>query len=169
MTDCNPGGLAFRKLDAKDFDDAYGLLVAVTDWLNSRGIRQWRSPIPRHIYRARHDRGENHGLFVDGKLAAVLSLSVVIPERWHRFVPEGSYRWLATMATARNVHGRRVGEVALDVAEKWAAAEGIEWMYLDCSEGNGFLPRYYGNAGYERLETLELHSGTTMCLFRKQL
>ena len=60
----------------------------MTEWLLSKGIRQWLQPFPLEIYRERQEQGENYGLFVDDELAAVVSLIDYRPDYWEEYLPE---------------------------------------------------------------------------------
>ncbi len=160
---------AFRRLGPEHFDEAHHLVVEATGWLNAKGICQWPRPVPAETYRERHERGENHGYFVKGQLAVVMSLGTSFPDRWQDHDPGGEYRWLATMASSRQVSRRGLGRAALEAAEDHLCQRGVAYIYLDCVEGNGFLPRFYTEAGYTRLESCEVRPALVMHLFRKHL
>lgn len=160
---------AFRQLGPEHFDEAHAIVVEVTDWLNGKGIKQWSRPVPADIYRERHERGENHGLLVDGRLAVVMSLSQTVPDRWPDFAPPEPFRWLGTMAVSRSAGNPGLGPAALAAAEEDLRARGIAAVYLDCVRGNGFLPSFYRDNGYEELEAREMRPGIFMHLFRKGL
>jgi hypothetical protein len=159
----------FRQIGPEHFEAAHAIVVEVTDWLNGKGIKQWSRPVPEDIYRERHDRGENHGLFVEGRLAVVMSLSQAVPDRWPGFAPPEPFRWLGTMAVSRANDTAGHGPNALAAAEDYLRTRGIAAVYLDCVRGNGFLPRFYSENGYEELEAREMRPGFFMHLFRKGL
>src|SRR5664279_4064553 len=106
----------FRRLESSDLDAALAILVEVTQWLQTKGVRQWIQPIPREIYEKRVAQGENYGLFVDKELAAVVSLMNYRPEYWSEQLPEAGYRWMATLASARKFKGQRLGELTISDA-----------------------------------------------------
>ncbi|MDZ7727687.1 MAG: hypothetical protein U5Q44_05515 [Dehalococcoidia bacterium] len=157
-----------RALRGSDFEDAYAIVVAATDRLNARGIEQWPRPVPRDVYRARHDRGENVGCFDGERLVAVASLAQAVPERWQdRVDPADGMSWLSTLALAPGISG--IGPDVMASIEAHLSASGVDTLYLDCVQGNGFLPHFYAGLDYQLLETREMRPGFHMCLFAKQL
>jgi predicted N-acetyltransferase YhbS len=146
----------FRRLLPEEFDAAMGIIVEVTDWLLSKGIRQWLQPIPAEIYQTRQEQGENYGLFADDELAAVVSLLDYRPPYWEEYLPETPYKWLATLASSRRFKGQGLGELTIGKAELFLADEGYEEIYLDCFYGQGVLPQFYGALGYEQIARRDL-------------
>jgi len=162
----------FRRLQPEEFDAARAIIVEVTEWLLSKGIRQWLQPLPAEIYRARHDQGENYGLFVEGELAAVVSLLDYHPLYWSEFLPETPFKWVATLASSRRYKGQSLGEVTLIKAEEFLADEGVEEIYLDCFYGQGVLTEFYAALGYDQIARRQLNfpAGTfDSVLMRKAL
>lgn len=147
---------SFRRLRSAEFENAYAIVSEVTAWLADRGIRQWHAPLPRPLYEQRHAQGENYGLFVDGELAAVVSLLTERPEYWAEALPESNLRWLATLASARKFSGQKLGELAMSEAENFMAQEGVPELYLDCVYGSGKLPQFYASLGYKEVARKDL-------------
>lgn len=147
---------SFRRLRDAELDSAYAILMEVTAWLASKGIRQWHQTFPREMYEARQARGENYGLLVDGELAAVVSLLEERPEYWSDVLPETDFKWLATLAAARKFSGQKLGELAMSEAEHFLAQEGLSEIYLDCVYANGTLPKFYTSLGYKEVARRDL-------------
>jgi ribosomal protein S18 acetylase RimI-like enzyme len=147
---------SFRRLRPNEFDAAYEILSEVSEWLLKKGIRQWGAPLPREMYAQRQAQGENYGLFVDGELAAVVSLLSQRPEYWLHDIPEGNFKWLATLASARKFSGHKLGELAMSEAEHFLAQEGLADIYLDCVYNDGTLPRFYASLGYKEIARKDL-------------
>ena len=113
----------FRRLDDDDFERAYAIIVEVTDWLLSKGIRQWLQPLPLELYAQRQVLGENYGLYVDDELAAVVSLIDFRPDYWAEYLPKKPFKWLATLASSRKFKGQKLGELIMIEAEQYLARE----------------------------------------------
>lgn len=163
---------SFRRLRATEFDAAYDILTEVSEWLLKKGIRQWAAPLPREIYAQRQAQGENYGLFVDGELAAVVSLLSERPAYWTDEIPDDNFKWLATLASARKFSGHKLGELAMSEAEHFLAQEGIGDIWLDCVYNDGTLPRFYASMGYKEAarKALSFAWGTfDSVLMRKRL
>src|SRR5579862_9713856 len=121
---------AFRRLNEDDFESAYAILVEVTEWLLNKGVRQWMQPIPEEMYAQRQTDGENYGLFIDDKLASVVSLIDLRPDYWADYLPDDhSYKWMATLASSRKFKGQKLGELILSEAEQFLIVEGVPALY----------------------------------------
>lgn len=145
----------FRALEADEIDAGMAIITEVTDWLLSKGVRQWLQPLPRDLYAQRHARGENFGLFVDGELAAVVSLIDERPVYWKEWLPTTPFRWLATLASSRRYKGQGLGAVTIGKAEQHLTQHAIREVYLDCVYGDGTLPDFYESLGYEQISRQE--------------
>ena len=162
----------FRRLQEKELDAGYGIIVEVTDWLLSQGVRQWLQPLPYETYVTRQRSSENYGLFMDNELAAVVSLMNARPDYWASSLPKTDFKWMATLASARKFKGHKLGELALSEAEHFLAVEGVPAIYLDCIYGNGALPKFYELLGYHQIvrKPIEFPHGTLdSVLMRKRL
>ncbi len=138
----------FRALHPDEIDAGMAIITEVTDWLLSKGVRQWMQPLPRDLYAQRHARGENYGLLVDGDLAAVVSLLDDRPAYWAEWLPDMPFRWLATLASSRRYKGQGLGAVTIGKAEQFLTQHAIREVYLDCIYGDGTLPEFYELLGY---------------------
>ncbi|MBI1256286.1 MAG: GNAT family N-acetyltransferase [Chloroflexi bacterium] len=162
----------FRRLHDNEADAGLAIISEVTEWLASKGVRQWAAPLPREIYIERQEHDENYGLLLDGELAAVVSLMEFRPDYWEEYLPKTPYRWLATLASSRRFKGQRLGELAISEAEHYLAVEGVPAIYLDCVYGEGTLPEFYTWLGYQAVarKDLEFPWGTfDSMLMRKTL
>ena len=141
----------FRQIADAEFDDAYAIVCEVTEWLLGKGIVQWRRPVPMEAYASRQERGFNFGLWQDGVLAAVLSITDDRPEHWGDYLPPGRFAWLATLASRVNMKGSGLGKRAVALAEEHIRRSGLRQVCLDCYCGSRFLPPYYEQMGYRVL------------------
>jgi GNAT superfamily N-acetyltransferase len=149
----------FRKLKPHELEDGYAVLMEAYEWLNARGSNQWPEPLPLEKYRRWHKRGLNYGFFFNGILSNVLSLVAEIDHRWHDFMPDACVMWIRAVAGSDKHRGRGFGKLAIQAAvEKLVNNKQIP-IYLHCYKGNGFLPKYYTNLGFETLSETELDNG----------
>jgi GNAT superfamily N-acetyltransferase len=145
----------FRRLNLPEAELGHAILVETIAWLAGKNIQLWTEPLPREIYFARQERGENFGLFVGEDLAAVLAL-IDVPPYWKNDVQPGA-RWLSTLATARNFHGGGWGRRAVECACEWLANEDIPAVYLDTKPG--FLEEFYLDLGFQIMMQREFRRG----------
>lgn len=164
--------LSFRRLTPSEAELGHALLVETIAWLAGKNIQLWDKALPREIYFARQERGENFGLFFGGDLTAVLSL-IDVPPYWRDAVEPGA-RWLSTLATAKHFHGGGWGRQAVEAACDWLAAEETPGVYLDTKPG--FLENFYLDLGFEIVMQREFRRGAdgpagvlTALLMRKRL
>ncbi len=142
-TDCH---LVFRQLSYTEEDRGYQVICDSVDWQKAKRIKLWETPLPRELYAQRHERGENFGLFANGKLAVVTSLIVGVPKYWAKDVEDPEARWLCALATARDFHGRCLGQTAVEKALDYLRETGRTEVYLDCKPG--FLEGFYERLGF---------------------
>ena len=148
--------LVFRTLTSAEEEDGYQIICDTVEWLRSKDIDLWRQPLPREVYASRHQRGENYGLFADGKLAAIVSLAKGVPDYWREQATASDPVWLCTLATATTFRGRGLGQEA--VTEAVRLVRGRE-VYLDCKPG--WLVEFYESLGFVALQqkTMRLEHG----------
>src|SRR5688500_20158785 len=100
-----PSSPAFRQLGDCDVDAAVAILNTAAEWLLARGIRQWTTTYPRELYQRSQERGENFGLFEDGRLVAIVTVTTAPPE-WQVELSGHDVRWMTKLAVAADRHGR---------------------------------------------------------------
>jgi GNAT superfamily N-acetyltransferase len=138
--------ITFHRLVPTEFEAAYMIVREAAMWLRERDLPTWL--VPQDIYRQRHLRGENYGLFLSNELRAVVTLTTYRPGSWAEYLPETEFMWLATLASLRQYKGQNIGRVLLAQAEAFVQQQGIQSIYLDCYYSRGLLPHYYEQAGY---------------------
>ena len=142
--------MIFRQLTSEEEEAGYSVICDAVTWMKGKGIDLWEEPLPREVYAKRHGRGENFALFVDGEIAAVMSLVSGIPGYWTEDVEDPKGIWLCTLATAKAYHGKEMGKAAMRKAEEYLAENGMSELYLDCAPGH--LEVFYQGLGYQILK-----------------
>lgn len=141
--------LVFRTLTSVEEDDGYQIICDTVEWLRSKDIDLWRQPLPCEVYAARHQRGENYGLFADKKLTAIVSLVHGAAKQWAEELPDPQIIWLSTLTTANTFRGCGLGRQLVDQAISCLAGRGEKALYLDCKPG--FLVDFYSDAGFAEI------------------
>jgi ribosomal protein S18 acetylase RimI-like enzyme len=142
------GVLRFRQLRDSDVDAGVAILDAASEWLLARGIRQWMTAYPRGLYQQLQDRGENFGLFDDGRLVAIVTLTSAPPE-WSAELSGQDVTWISKLAVAPDCHGRGLGRRLAEEALDYLRQSGISRAWLDCR--NGPLVSFYESLGFQRV------------------
>lgn len=163
----------FRPLAFAEEPAGYQVICDTVFWLREKGIKLWEKPLPREVYAIRQQRGENFGLFAEGKLAAIVSLVRGAPKYWEAELPEPQIMWLSTLTTANAFRGQGWGRVTVDRALAFLAERGETAVCLDCKPG--WLVEYYRKLGFTAVtqRALQIPHGTAdlmqVTLMRKQL
>jgi len=160
-----------RQVRAEEFDEAYAIVCEVTQWLLDKGSTQWRRPLAREVYAKRQERGHNFGLWQDGTLAVVVSITDDRPDYWGDDLPGDRFAWLATRAARVSMKGRGLGAQTVALAEQHVSNSGLVRVCLDCHYGVGFLPSYYQRLDYRVVcrRTLFGNPGYDSALMTKEL
>ena len=124
------------------------ILDAASQWLLARGIRQWTTAYPPELYQQSQDRGENFGLFENGRLVAIVTLTGAPPE-WDAELAGMDVRWVSKLAVAPDCHGRGLGRLMAEHALEQLRREGASRAWLDCR--NGPLVAFYESLGFARV------------------
>ena len=132
------------------------IIVEVTEWLLSKGMRQWLRRSRAKSTRSGRNSGENYGLLVDGELAAVVSLIDFRPDYWAEYLPEDAVQMAGdagVLARIQRAEARRTGD---ERSRAISRRRGLPAIYLDCVYGQGVLPEFYAALGYDQVARKEL-------------
>jgi GNAT superfamily N-acetyltransferase len=143
--------LIFRNINDSELNQAYSIICETVEWLNSKEIKQWIGPIPIEIYKKRQIKNENYGLFHDGILKVVLSIVFESISMWNDQIGNDKNWWIHTLATSNHYRGKNFGRIGIQKAIKYLLDKSVEVFYLDCIEGNGFLPEFYRKLGFKQI------------------
>jgi len=140
--------MSFRRLHDDEVDAAVAILAAASEWLLAQGIRQWTTAYPRELYQKLQDHGESFGLFEDGRLVAIVTLTGPPPE-WDAELVGLDVRWVSKLAVAPDCHGRGLGRLMAEHALERLRQTGATQAWLDCR--NGPLVAFYESLGFDRV------------------
>jgi len=122
----------------------------IAEWLESRGIQQWRAGrfrLAADYYAHSIQQQEVYLVFIDGQLAGAARLLSREPIVWPEVVDdEGLY--VSNLAVRRLWAGQGLGLRMLEWAADRAATMEKSYVRLDCFADNAFLCRYYEQAGF---------------------
>ena len=140
----------FRQATKEEISEIFALILSRMAWMDRVGIQQWNATkydkrYPMDYYEMRQEQGE---LFVmreadSGKLLCVGGL-LRDDARW---IEKASALYLHHFASRPEDKG--AGSIFLQMAEEYAARQGMEYMRLDSAIGNEKLEYYYRSRGYE--------------------
>ena len=139
----------FKEIDNSRAEEAYSIVCQRTNWLHSKGIKQWSEPLPKPIFDDRQKNGQNFGLFCNAQLAVFLSLIKEGIPYWQEEIGDADVWWLTTLTSSIDFSGRKLGQVAVRQAIDFLEGKSITTLYLDCIDG--FLPKYYERIGFKKV------------------
>ena len=146
---------ALRAITEIELDAAYATYLAVFDWLNAKGIRQWLRALPAEAFAQRQRAGELLGCVVNGQIAAVVTLASERSPYWPEILGDENRWWIKTLAVSRACSGRGLGADVVRACEQVIRDAGATEAFLDCVDV-GFLPGYYARLGYTPLGQKEI-------------
>ena len=123
------------------------LLDEATVWVGERGYEQWPLPFPHDEVAAAIARGDVYVAELDGDLVATVTLLWDDPMYWGERPPDAAY--VHKLAVSRACAGRRIGKAIVEWADGTAAANGRQFLRLDCRRNNPGIRTYYENLGFE--------------------
>jgi ribosomal protein S18 acetylase RimI-like enzyme len=132
---------------AEDAPGLHALREAAAQWLQERGIDQWRpGEVDRATFSMQIAAGE---WFVDrlgGSVRAALRLLWTDPQFWGAQPDDAGY--VHGLMIDRRHAGEGLGAASLRWAEDQARAAGKTYLRLDHAADNGRLARYYRERGF---------------------
>lgn len=138
----------FRQAAPQEIRAVFDLIMGRVAWMDEVGIRQWNMTkydqrYPLDYYEHRRQLQELFVLEDDsGRIVSVGALFHQ-DERW----PEpASALYLHHLAS--RVDAKGTGSIFLEMAEAYAASQGMEYLRLDSAVGNQTLEDYYTRRGY---------------------
>ena len=139
-------GLEVRGAEPEELDTVVGILSECARWLLGRGISQWPDPFPAERVAALLEKGAFYLARLDGEVVATLALLWSDPAFWGERPPDAAY--VHAVAVRREYAGRGIGHGLIEWAAETAAAEGRDYLRLDCLSENGALRAYYEGMGF---------------------
>lgn len=139
----------FRPAMQQEIPEVFALIMGRVAWMDTVGIRQWNTTkyderYPLHYYEQRRQMEE---LFVleDRETRKIVCVGALFheDERW----PEpASAFYLHHLAS--HVDAKGTGSIFLQLAERYTASQGKQYLRLDSAVGNKTLEHYYTSRGY---------------------
>lgn len=139
----------FRQATQQEIPEIFALIMGRVAWMDTVGIRQWNTTkyderYPLHYYEQRRQMEE---LFVleDGETGKIVCVGALFheDERW----PEPALAYYLHHL-ASHVDAKGAGSIFLQMAERYTASQGKQYLRLDSAVGNGTLENYYTARGY---------------------
>jgi GNAT superfamily N-acetyltransferase len=163
---------SFRRISVEEVGVAHSAYVGVYEWLNAKGVRQWLRALSEEAFAERQRDGQLFALYIDDRIAAVVTLAFEVSSHWIETIGGQSRWWIKSVAVVRAWRGEGVGKRVMLECETIIRDAGAKEAFIDCVDG-GFLPPYYAVLGYKALAYKEITypSGYTfpIVLMRKEL
>lgn len=163
---------SFRPVGNDEIAAAHTAYMGVYHWLNAKGVRQWLRALTPETFARRERDGQLFALWIDNKIAAIVTLAFEISIYWPETIGSDPRWWIKSLAVIRAWRGEGIGQRVMNECESLVRNAGATEVFLDCVS-TGFLPPYYAALGYQALAQKEITypSGFAfpMVLMKKQL
>jgi len=159
-----------------DLQIVLDLIGEATNWLQSRGIDQWRKPWP-----TREERDERvwkslcdgtTWLLWDGPIpvATLTTCRQAHPKLWKELEQAEPAVYVHRLVVCRKYAGRRIGARLLDWAATRAAQEfGALWVRVDVWNTNKALHAYYERLGFRYVRRADYEDCPATTLFERAI
>jgi ribosomal protein S18 acetylase RimI-like enzyme len=127
------------------------LMPEASDWLLSRGIRQWRRMYAeegRAFVAARFATDDVYLVYLDGVPVATFTIRWQETTLWGDAGSDGQAGYLHGFVVSRKVGGQGVGTALMAWIEKRIAARGRRYLRLNTAAGNQGICGYYEREGF---------------------
>ena len=127
------------------------LLEEIADWLEARGIKQWRPGsfrLSADYYAESIRQSEVQLAFVGDELVGTLRLLLREPIVWPDVIEDDAV-YVYNLAVRRTWGDHRLGAQMLEWVADRATSLGRRYVRLDCMADNQFLAEYYVRAGFD--------------------
>ncbi|MGW4793400.1 GNAT family N-acetyltransferase [Nonomuraea sp. NPDC004297] len=170
--------LSLRRAEPADLPGVLTLLADASEWLHSRGVRQWpRGGFgPERIEPLIEERtlflldDELRYLDPDESAPPVATIALdehADPEFWTPADAPGAALYVHKLAVARPWAGSGIGDALLGWACASAYMTGLPYLRLDCAKTNLRLQAYYAQRGFRHLRTVDLPHRASGALFQR--
>ncbi len=136
---------------SEELDRIMALMQEASDWLQTRGIRQWRRMFTaegRAFVAARFTTDEVYLVFKDAVPVATFTIRWQETTLWGDAGLDGQAGYLHGFAVSRKIGGMGVGKALLAWVEKQVAARGRRYLRLNTAAGNPGICGYYEREGF---------------------
>ncbi|HEY3416971.1 MAG TPA: GNAT family N-acetyltransferase [Armatimonadota bacterium] len=145
------GVLKITQVGEEALDQLMALFQEVSDWLLSRGIRQWRrmhTDEGRAYVAARFATDDVYLVYQDEAPVATFAIRWQETTLWGDAGTDGQAGYLHGFAVSRNVGGQGIGKALMAWVETQIAARGRRYLRLNTAAGNPGICQYYERAGF---------------------
>jgi GNAT superfamily N-acetyltransferase len=162
--------LSVTKACVDDVDEIMSLLDSAAEWIQSKGVDQWRpGSFDRERLLSHIKDGEVYIATYEGSIAGTFRLQMHDKSTWGDRDSNEDNAYIHALAIKPDLHGQQLGLRLLKKAEMTAISLGKKKLRLDCMHGNSALERYYESvAGYRPEGTARLPE-YSVSLFEKEL
>jgi len=166
------GVLEITRVGSEALDCILLLMQEASDWLLSRGIRQWRRMFDdegRAFVAARIDTDEMYLVFKDGEPVATFSFRWQETTMWGDAGTDDQAGYLHGLAVSRKVGGQGVGMALMAWVSQRVTMRGRHFLRLNTAANNPGINAYYEQAGFRPCGVVPHGLGGMTLLFEREL
>lgn len=166
------GYLNITQVGPEALDQIMALMQEASDWLLSRGIRQWWRMFTeegRAFVAARFVTDDVYLVYKDELPVATFTIRWQETTLWGDAGNDGQAGYLHGFAISRAVGGQGVGVILLAWVEQQIAARGRRYLRLNTAAGNSGICGYYEQAGFYSRGVVEHFLGGMTQLYERAI
>ncbi len=144
------GTISVREATLDDLDKVMSILGEASEWLQRRGIDQWRpSSFPHERVKRSINNHEVYLAYLGDEPVATFHLQWADRLLWGHMDKDAGY--VHHVAVRRAHAGKGLGRQILTWAESQVRSRGGRFLRLDCNADNENLCAYYDRHGFQRV------------------
>jgi GNAT superfamily N-acetyltransferase len=166
------GLLAIVQVGIDELDRIMALMQEVSDWLQSRGITQWRrmfSEEGRAFVAARFATDEVYLVYQGEEPVATFTIRWQETTLWGDIGLDGQAGYLHGFAVSRKIGGKGVGKALMAWVEKQVSARGRRYLRLNTAAGNPGICGYYEREGFTPCGVVAHFLGGMTQLYQREI
>ncbi|MHB9025165.1 MAG: GNAT family N-acetyltransferase [Armatimonadota bacterium] len=166
------GQLSIVQVGEEELDRLMALFQEVSDWLLSRGIRQWRrmfTDAGRAYVAARFLTDDVYLVFLGDVPVATFAIRWQETTLWGVAGTDGQAGYLHGLAISRKVGGQGIGKALIAWVETQIVARGRRYIRLNTAAGNPGICNYYERAGFQSRGIVEHFIGGMTQLYEREI
>lgn len=153
---------------SSDVEDVLSLLLEAAQWIESKGIDQWRvRDFTEEMVQEYFNGREIYLALFNGKPIGTFALQWSDESIWKELDNQES-GYLHRLAVSRIYSGKGIGNALLNWAEQYIASKGKRYFRLDCMADNVGLNQFYQSAGFMFKVRID-HQTWSAHLYEKEL
>lgn len=152
-----------------DLPEVFALLESAAQWLLSKGIQQWQTPLPASFINFMQDETSAGHVYLAraGQDEPALATFRIAHQDLPRWGDNGRDKalYVYSLAIRNDLHNTGFGAQVISAVHEMAIQQKIDWLRLDCWAHNQRLQTHYKSLGFSHAGNVD-DAGFPLTLFQ---